>query len=170
MLYCMKEFVQIPIRQKRNEDSQLPRKYMTLEVSWDCSYYRRFIPNFCHKAQPQQELLQKDVTFAWHQEHQASFQELKTALTSDPVLGLYDENAKMELHTDASGYGIGAVLVQIQDGKERVIAYASRTMSKAEINYSTTERECLAVVWAVNKFRPYLFQTPWLLITTLSAG
>ncbi|GBN69601.1 hypothetical protein AVEN_73176-1, partial [Araneus ventricosus] len=56
----------------------------------------------------------------------------KAALTSDPVLGLYDENSPTEIHTDASGYGIGAVLVQIQKEVEKVIAYASRTLTKAE--------------------------------------
>ncbi|GFX46642.1 transposon Ty3-I Gag-Pol polyprotein [Trichonephila clavipes] len=61
-----------------------------------------------------------------------AFNSLKKALTSDPVLGMYDERASTEIHTDASGYGIGAVLVQIQNNVEKVIAYASRTLTKAE--------------------------------------
>lgn len=122
-----------------------------------CSYYRRFIRNFCFRAKPLQDLLKGDKKFSWDQAQEDSFKDLKSAMTSQPVLALFDEDSPTELHTDASGYGIGAVLVQHQNGSEKVIAYASRTLSKAEQNYSTTERECLAAIWAITKFRPYLF-------------
>ncbi|UYV82112.1 K02A2.6-like [Cordylochernes scorpioides] len=111
-----------------------------------CSYYRRFIKSFAAIAGPLNELLRK---------------ELKSALTSEPVLGHFDETAPIYVHTDASGYGVGAVLVQMKDGGERPIAYASRTLSKAEKNYTITEKECLAVIWSINKFRPYLFGRPF---------
>jgi len=130
-----------------------------------CSYYRRFIKDFCHRAQPLQELLKGDSRFHWGVEQRQAFEDLKEALTSDPILGLYDENCPTKMHTDASGYGIGAVLIQIQKGEEKVIAYASRALMKAEKNYSTTERECLAAVWAINKFRPYLFGKPFTIVT-----
>ncbi|GFU91027.1 retrovirus-related Pol polyprotein from transposon 17.6 [Trichonephila clavipes] len=110
-------------------------------------------------------LLKSGVEFYWGPEEVEAFHSLKKALTSDPVLGMYDERASTEILTDASGYGIGAVLVQIQNNVEKVIAYASRTLTKAEKNYSTTERECLAIVWATNKFRPYIFGKHFTVVT-----
>ncbi|GFX04132.1 retrovirus-related Pol polyprotein from transposon 17.6 [Trichonephila clavipes] len=121
---------------------------------------------FCYLAEPLQSLLKSGVEFHWGPEEVEAFNSLKKALTSDPVLGMYDERASTEIHTDASGYGIGAVLVQIQNNVEKVIAYASRTLTKAEKNYSTTERECLAIVWATNnKFRPYIFGKHFTVVT-----
>ncbi|GFU73475.1 hypothetical protein TNCV_137611 [Trichonephila clavipes] len=121
--------------------------------------------SFCYLAEPLQSLLKSGVEFHWGPEEVEAFHSLKKALTSDPVLGMYDERASTEIHTDASGYGIGAVLVQIQNNVEKVIAYASRTLTKAEKNYSTTERECLAIVWATNKFRPYIFGKHFTVVT-----
>ncbi|GFT19957.1 retrovirus-related Pol polyprotein from transposon 17.6 [Trichonephila clavipes] len=124
-----------------------------------------FIKGFCYLAEPLQSLLKSGVEFHWGPEEVEAFHSLKKALTSDPVLGIYDERASTEIPTDASGYGIGAVLVQIQNNVEKVIAYASRTLTKTEKNFSTTERECLAIVWATNKFRPYIFGKHFTVVT-----
>ncbi|UYV63435.1 hypothetical protein LAZ67_2004061 [Cordylochernes scorpioides] len=130
-----------------------------------CSYYRRFVENFSCKAKPLNDLLKNDAKFCWNEEQENAFEILKEALTSEPVLGHFIEDAETHIHTDASGYGIGAVLIQIQGGAERPIAYASRTLTKAEKNYSTTEKELLAVVWATSKFRPYLFGRNFTVVT-----
>ncbi|UYV67845.1 hypothetical protein LAZ67_5002210, partial [Cordylochernes scorpioides] len=129
------------------------------------SYYRRFIPKYAHIAQPLNALLKKDSVFSWNIEERHAFEALKSALISEPVLGHFDHLSPTEIHTDASNYGIGAVLAQIQKGKERAIAYASRTLNKAERNYSTTERECLAIIWAIGKFQPYVFGRPFTIVT-----
>ncbi|UYV84941.1 hypothetical protein LAZ67_X004064, partial [Cordylochernes scorpioides] len=130
-----------------------------------CSYYRRFIKSFADITGPLNELLKKGKQFSWNDRQEDSFNNLKSALTSEPVLGHFDEAAPIYVHTDASGFGIGSVLVQLRDGCEQPIAYASRTLSKSEKNYSTTEKECLAVVWSISKFRPYLFGSPFSVVT-----
>ncbi|UYV70481.1 K02A2.6-like, partial [Cordylochernes scorpioides] len=130
-----------------------------------CSYYHRFIKNFAQKAEPLHRLLRKDTRFEWGPDQRQAYESLKLALVSEPVLAHFDEKYATELHTDASGFGIGAVLVQVQGGSEKPIGYASRMLSTAEKNYSTTERECLAAIWAIGKFRPYLFGRSFTIVT-----
>ncbi|GBN08326.1 Retrovirus-related Pol polyprotein from transposon 17.6 [Araneus ventricosus] len=111
---------------------------------------------------PLHELLKQDVKFEWKEEHLLAFASLKYLLTKDPVLGFFKPEDKTLIRTDASGYGIGAVLVQILCGLEKPIAYVS--LSPSQNNYSTTEKECLTVIWAVSKFRPYIFGRPFTII------
>lgn len=120
------------------------------------SWYRRFVPDFSHIAHPLTSLLKKGSRWKWGNEQQAAFEKLRSALTEAPVLACPDFSQHFTLQTDASDFGLGAVLTQELDGTERVIAYASRRLNKAEQNYSATEKECLAIVWAIRKMRPYL--------------
>ncbi|KAK8771789.1 hypothetical protein V5799_024968 [Amblyomma americanum] len=91
-----------------------------------CTYYRRFVQNFSKLAEPLTRLTKDSEPFFWGQDQEKAFIELKTRLQSTPIVAHFDEQADTELHTDASNVGLGAVIVQWQDGVERVIAYASR--------------------------------------------
>ena len=121
------------------------------------SYYRRFIAGFTNIARPLHRLTEKGHKFAWTDDCDAAFQELKQRLQETPILAYPDPELEYILDTDASNEGIGAVLSQVQGGKERVISYASRTLKKAERNYCTTRKELLAVVVFLKQFRQYVY-------------
>ena len=121
------------------------------------SYYRRFVRNFASIAKPLYRLTEKTATFEWTLECQEAFAELRHKLCTAPVLAFPDFTKAFILDTDASNTGIGGVLSQLDDqGQEHVIAFASRTLSKAERRYCVTRRELLAVVVFTQQFRPYL--------------
>lgn len=128
-------------------------------------YYRRFIKDFAKIVKPLTVLLRKDSEFLITPEIVTCFEKCKQILTMDPVLIYPDFTKDFVLTTDASDYAIGAVLSQGPVGKDRPIAYASRTLNKTEEKYSTTEKELLAMVWAVKHFRPYLYGRRFKLIT-----
>ncbi|RDX79855.1 Retrovirus-related Pol polyprotein, partial [Mucuna pruriens] len=121
-------------------------------------FYRRFIKDFSKLALPMSKLLQKDVSFNFDQPCIEAFQELKNKLTSAPILQAPDWGLPFELMCDASNSALGAVLGQRAGVGQlvHVIAYASRTMDSAQQNYTTTEKELLAIVFALDKFRSYL--------------
>jgi Reverse transcriptase (RNA-dependent DNA polymerase). len=134
------------------------------------SYYRKFIKNFSTIAKPLNQLLEKDILFEWKENQQQAFETLKKLLISAPILRYPDFQRPFYLHTDASGTGVGAVLAQRDDQrKEYAIAYASRSLNKAERNYSATELECLAVIWAVEHYHQYLGTNHFYLITDHAA-
>lgn len=120
------------------------------------NYYRKFITGTSEIALPINKLLRKDAKFEWSRECQEAFEKLKEAILSPPVLAYPDFSKPFLLTTDASGGAIGAVLSQGENGEDRPIAFASRSLNDAETRYSTIEKEFLAIVWAVTSFRPYL--------------
>jgi len=120
------------------------------------SYYRRFIGNFAGIAAPLHALTKKDQAFIWSNEAHTAFLTLRNALISAPVLAMPNDTDEYILDTDAGNHSIGAVLSQIQDGTERVIAYASRSLDKREMNYCITRKELLAIVYSLKYFKQYL--------------
>jgi hypothetical protein len=119
-------------------------------------FYLRFIQNFSQIAQPLTHLLAKDVPFIFMEECLQSFHTLKKALISTPVIQPPDWHLPFEIMCDASDYAVGAVLSQSKDKKHYAIPYASKTLTGPQLNYTTTEKELLAMVFAFKKFRSYL--------------
>ncbi|KAL5827958.1 hypothetical protein ACOSQ4_019755 [Xanthoceras sorbifolium] len=123
-------------------------------------FYRRFIQNFSAISRPLCNLLVKDVEFNWTPECEKAFQTLIAKLTTAPIMQSPDWTLPFEIMCDARNFAVGAVLGQRREGKPFVVYYASRTLNIAQMNYSTTEKELLAVVFALDKFRYYLIGSP----------
>lgn len=122
-----------------------------------CSWFRKFIPDFAKVAEPLTRLTKKSQAWVWSTEQGKAFETLKKLLTTAPILVQADYTKPFVLRTDASNYALGAALLQGESpNQEHPIEYASRLLTPAEQNYSTTEREALAVVWAVERFRGYI--------------
>jgi hypothetical protein len=130
------------------------------------SFYRRFIPNFAKHAQPLNRLLKKSRPFQWTQAQQQAFDTLRMHLVQAPILISPDPERRYQLYTDASYKGLGAILGQKDDeGRDHVIAYASRSLNKHEERYPPVALECCAAHWATQYFRHYLWGVPFDLYT-----
>ena len=119
-------------------------------------YYQRYVKNYVVIAGPLHALTWKDAVFHWSPDCQDAFDHLKTLLTTSPITAFPNFSQSFRLYTDASTAGLGAILAQVREGRERIICCASRSLNQAEKAYLTTKLECLAIVWGVAKFRPYL--------------
>ncbi|GJU72684.1 reverse transcriptase domain-containing protein [Tanacetum coccineum] len=132
-------------------------------------FYRRFIQDFSKIARPMTHLLEKDTPFIFSKECVESFNILKKKLTEAPILVALDWDLPFEIMCDASDYAVGAVLGQRKTKHFQPIHYASKTMTDAQAHYTTTEKELLAVVYAFEKFRPYLVLSKTIVYTDHSA-
>ena len=134
------------------------------------NYYSRYIPKMAEIAKPLYDLLKKESKWTWEDSHRLSFISLKDKLASAPVLTLYDPKLPLKLDCDASNYGLGAVLSHVfEDGHEKPIAYASRTMNVNEQHYSQVEKEGLSIIFGLKKFNQYLYGRHFTLISDCKA-
>ncbi|CAN6695146.1 unnamed protein product [Malus baccata var. baccata] len=145
-----------------------PATFQRCMILWK-RLLRRFIKDFSKISNPLCRLLQKDVAFDFNEECEKAFNHLKEMLTSAPIIVPPDWSHPFELMCDASDYALGAVLGQRKEKRPHVIYYASRTLNDAQLNYSTTEKELLAVVFALDKFRSYLLGTKIIIYTDHAA-
>lgn len=116
----------------------------------------KFIPNLPDLTQPLRVLLRQDRDWMWSPAQAESFCKVKAALCSSPVLLLYDPKLPTKVSTDASSYGLGAVILQLEGQEWRPVAYASRSLSSVETRYAQVEKEALALTWACERFSDYL--------------
>ena len=119
-------------------------------------YYRRFISQFATIAAPLTELTKQSVLFAWTHRHQLAFDSLRELLTSAPVLAFPRGDLEYVVDCDASDYGVGGVLSQVQEGDEKVIAYYSHAFWSSQRKYCTTKKELLALIASLLHFSSYL--------------
>nr|GEW33065.1 reverse transcriptase domain-containing protein [Tanacetum cinerariifolium] len=165
--YCFLDgflgYFQIPIDPQDQEKTTFTCPYGTFA-------YRRMPFGLCNTlARPMTHLLEKETPFVFSKDCVHAFETLKKKLTEAPILVVPDWNLPFELMCDASDFAIGAVLRQRKSNHFQPIHYASKTMTEAQIHYTTTEKEMLAVVYAFEKFRPYLVLSKSIVYTDHSA-
>lgn len=129
------------------------------------NYVGKFIPHLATISEPLRQLTKKDSNFEWGLKQQESFETLKQSLMNDTTLGYYSIRNRTQVVADASPVGLGAFLIQFQGNEPRIVAYANRSLTAPEMNYAQTEKEALALVWAVERFHYFLFGRFFELIT-----
>lgn len=129
------------------------------------NYYRRYVDQYAKTAKPLYTLCKKDIPFMWNQACEEAFCNLKEKLITSPVLIYPNFKQTFIVTTDASDYAVGAVISQGDIPHDRPIQYFSKTLGPAQINYSVIEKELLAIVWAIENFRHYLYGREFLIVT-----
>ena len=158
-----------PVEEKINAVKKAPTPRNVSELRsflGMAQYYHSFLPGLATMLAPSHKLLQKGMQWEWTYDCQKTFEACKEGLTGNSLLVHYDLNRELRLACDASSYGLGAVLSHIMDdGQERPIAYASRTLSSSKRNHAQIEREALSIVYRVKKFHQFRYGRKFTLVT-----
>jgi len=155
MLQTKAEMVDNILQAPKPTDKKQLRSFLGL-----IGYYRKFIPNFAAIAVPLTDLTKKDQPnqLKWSEAQDRAFDALKSHIVNPPILRLPDFDKEFVLQTDACSDGIGAILLQEDSGIKHPVAFASRKLLTRESHYSNIEKECLAIVWAVQKFQIFCME------------
>jgi hypothetical protein len=160
-LHKTKEKIEAIVSAPQPEDVSSLRSFLGL-----VNYYHKFLPNLATVLAPLNHLLENATPWKWTTDCDKAFNEAKKMVSSEQVLTHYNPDLPLRVACDASPYGLGAVLSHtMPDGAERPIAFASRTLTKSEKNYSQIDKEALALVWGVKKFHHYIYGRKFTLIT-----
>ncbi|XP_030596890.1 uncharacterized protein K02A2.6-like isoform X2 [Archocentrus centrarchus] len=158
-----------PDHEKINAIQDMPRptdKTGVLRIMGMVNFISKFIPNLSAKTSCIRELLHKEHKFKWTAQHEEEWENLKRTLTTAPVLAFYDSTKGIKVSTDASKDGIGAVLLQAEGEHWKPIAYASRSMTESERRYAQIEKECLGLVFGLERFHSYIYGLPSFTVET----
>ena len=157
---CAADKVEAIVSAREPQNASETRSFLGL-----VNYCGRFIPDLATISEPLRRLTKSGTPFMFGKEQKEAFEELKKRLSSAETLGYFDKDAPTQVIADASPVGLGAVLTQVHKDGPRIISYASRSLTSTETRYSQTEKEALALVWACEKFHPYVYGVPFELVT-----
>ena len=159
VIFCEKGISPDPEKVQSLKNAQAPSNQQELRSFIGMyTYFSRFIVNYSSKTAPLRLLLKNNAKFTWGEAQQNSFDELKNDLTNKTTVAYFNPEKECKLWIDASNYAIGAILLQENNnGQEHPISYISRSLTETEQKYCITEKEALALVWAVEKFHIYLY-------------
>lgn len=127
-----------------------------MEITGFLNYFRKFVPNFNSICEPLYNLLNRNTKFQWTYVHDEVLKNIKEILNKRIFISIPNFEKEFLLYTDASTKGIGAILMQKENGEEKIIEYASRSLTKEEKNYAIAEKEALAIRWAVEHVQIFL--------------